>query len=212
MTAILLVQALVFQDGGVLALAANVFNMAIFGVWASWLPYQAIAKAGHRRLGLFVGALLSVLLSAMLALGQVAVSSGVIGQNLWIFCLGLFTITGMIEGAITLGAWEAIERLQGKKTDAIAATPVRAWILAASIGLTLVGVFFASSSPDVLEYFQAQAGIAAPASAFPALMPDYQWGQFDGEWVRKSAAGLAGLVCVYLVSVAIARLAPRGQQ
>lgn len=212
MTAILLVQALVFQDGGVLALAANVFNMAIFGVWASWLPYQAIAKAGHRRLGLFVGALLSVLLSAMLALGQVAVSSGVIGQNLWIFCLGLFTITGMIEGAITLGAWEAIERLQGKKTDAIVATPVRAWILAASIGLTLVGVFFASSSPDVLEYFQAQAGIAAPASAFPALMPDYQWGQFDGEWVRKSAAGLAGLVCVYLVSVAIARLAPRGQQ
>ncbi|MEO5951352.1 MAG: energy-coupling factor ABC transporter permease, partial [Chloroflexia bacterium] len=72
MTAILLIQALVFQDGGVLALAANVFNMAILGVWAAWLPFQLLSKAGHRRLGLFAGAFLSVLLSAILALSQVA--------------------------------------------------------------------------------------------------------------------------------------------
>src|ERR1700675_478766 len=32
MTAILAIQALVFQDGGILALGANVFNMALIGV------------------------------------------------------------------------------------------------------------------------------------------------------------------------------------
>ena len=34
MTAILTVQALVFQDGGILALGANAINMALLGVWA----------------------------------------------------------------------------------------------------------------------------------------------------------------------------------
>ena len=32
MTAILAIQALIFQDGGLLALGANVFNMALAGI------------------------------------------------------------------------------------------------------------------------------------------------------------------------------------
>src|SRR5579862_6598248 len=40
MTAILVLQALIFQDGGVLALGANVFNMALAGVAAGHLPYR----------------------------------------------------------------------------------------------------------------------------------------------------------------------------
>src|SRR5271167_67428 len=39
MTAIIAIQAFVFQDGGVLALGANVFNMAIAGVMAGYLPF-----------------------------------------------------------------------------------------------------------------------------------------------------------------------------
>src|SRR5882757_2901673 len=39
MTAILATQALIFQDGGLLALGANVFNMAIAGVLVGYLPY-----------------------------------------------------------------------------------------------------------------------------------------------------------------------------
>src|SRR6266446_7926013 len=40
LTAILTVQALVFQDGGVLALGANVINMAIVGMLAGYLPFH----------------------------------------------------------------------------------------------------------------------------------------------------------------------------
>ena len=40
MTAILVVQALVFQDGGVTALGANVINMAVAGVWLGYLPVR----------------------------------------------------------------------------------------------------------------------------------------------------------------------------
>src|SRR5947209_19594909 len=38
LTAILAIQAFVFQDGGVLALGANIFNMALAGSAAGYLP------------------------------------------------------------------------------------------------------------------------------------------------------------------------------
>src|ERR1700691_3251049 len=41
MTAILAIQAFVFQDGGIVALGANIFNMALAGVLAGYLPYRA---------------------------------------------------------------------------------------------------------------------------------------------------------------------------
>src|ERR1700752_3732062 len=40
MVAILAIQALVFQDGGVLALGANITNMAVMGVLAGYLPFH----------------------------------------------------------------------------------------------------------------------------------------------------------------------------
>ena len=71
MTAILAIQALVFQDGGLLALGANVFNMAIAGVFAGYLPYVLLRG---KKSGIFFGATLSLLVSAMLALGELAQS------------------------------------------------------------------------------------------------------------------------------------------
>ena len=58
MAAILVVQALVFQDGGVLALGANVFNMAVAGVLAGYLPYRLLLRAGGREVAVFIGRVL----------------------------------------------------------------------------------------------------------------------------------------------------------
>src|SRR5438552_1283921 len=55
MTAIVAIQAFVFQDGGILALGANVFNMAIAGVLAGYLPYK-LWGATHRRRAIFLAA------------------------------------------------------------------------------------------------------------------------------------------------------------
>ncbi|WP_051670154.1 energy-coupling factor ABC transporter permease [Bryobacter aggregatus] len=197
MTAILLVQSLVFQDGGILALACNVFNMGVLGVWAAYLPYQSLLKMGRPRTGLFLGALLSVLLSAVLALAQVSWSSGVMTQNLWVICIGLFTITGLMEAAISVAAWEAIERLEGRRA---AGAPMgsRIWILAASIVVALAGIYLASQAPDVLEYFQEHGGIAAIDTS--------------SEWLRNSAAGFAALLVLYALSLLVSKVIPRRQQ
>src|SRR5689334_22873329 len=71
MTAILATQALVFQDGGVLALGTNIFNMAIAGVLAGYLPYVLMRG---RRAGIFLGGMSSLLVSAALALTELLVS------------------------------------------------------------------------------------------------------------------------------------------
>ncbi|HEX6897312.1 MAG TPA: energy-coupling factor ABC transporter permease, partial [Bryobacteraceae bacterium] len=69
MTTILAIQAFVFQDGGVLALGANVFNMAIAGVLAGYWPFQ-LWGASRRNAAILTGGFLSVLLSGSLALAE----------------------------------------------------------------------------------------------------------------------------------------------
>src|SRR5207245_639573 len=74
MTAILMTQALIFQDGGVLALGANVTNMALAGVAAGFLPYHCWGGGAWRRASIFLAGMFSVLVSASLALLQLTLS------------------------------------------------------------------------------------------------------------------------------------------
>src|SRR5438094_6357851 len=74
MMAILAIQALVFQDGGILALGANVINMAVAGVLAGYLPFRYWGAGKWRKPAIFLGAMLSVLVSAVLALAQLLIS------------------------------------------------------------------------------------------------------------------------------------------
>src|ERR1700722_10299863 len=73
MTVIIAIQAFVFQDGGVLALGANVFNMAVVGVLAGYWPFH-LWGAKWRRAAIFAGAFLSVMVSGSLALGELLIS------------------------------------------------------------------------------------------------------------------------------------------
>src|SRR5229473_7613170 len=103
MTAIIAIQAFVFQDGGVLALGANVFNMAIAGVLAAWLPFRIWGGGPRRRTAVFVGAFLSVIVSVVLV------------------SAGLFAVSALLEGAITVAVLGSIEKLNpvwGRKPTA----------------------------------------------------------------------------------------------
>src|SRR5579872_4087356 len=48
MTAIVVLQAFIFQDGGIVTLGANVINMAVVGVLAGYLPYRFLNGMGER--------------------------------------------------------------------------------------------------------------------------------------------------------------------
>src|SRR5258707_12063301 len=64
MIAILTIQSLVFQDGGILALGANIFNMAVVGVNAGYLPFHLWCAGCAREAVSFMCGVFLVLVAA----------------------------------------------------------------------------------------------------------------------------------------------------
>src|SRR5258708_21704305 len=153
MTAILAVQAFVFQDGGVLALGGNVFNMAIAGVLAAWLPYQLWGRGRLRKAAVLAGAFLSVIVSAVLAMTELIVSGQPIPGTMLLLSVGIFAISGLIEGAITLTVLQALERLNPGWVRKPEGSP-RAMLVALAgfaVLLAAAGFLLASTAPDGIQ-------------------------------------------------------------
>ncbi len=208
MTAILAIQALVFQDGGVLALGANVFNMAVVGVLAGYLPYRIW---GAKKPAVFLGGALSVLVAALLAVSELLFSGIRMPGPVLGLSLGLFVVSALIEGAITVAVVGALESIQPDfvRPAVHGGRAVTALSLAALL-LAVGGVMFASTSPDGLEKLAGNLGISAQAQALLTVpLADYQAGFFQSQWLRKAGAGLIGLILIWGACLAFARFAAR---
>ncbi len=108
-TAVLAVQALVFQDGGLLALGANVLNMAVVGVLVAGVTYRLLRKLlGERPWAQSAAAFGSAWLSVVIASLLAAVELGLSGASPWGLVLpamlGVHALIGIGEGIITLAA------------------------------------------------------------------------------------------------------------
>jgi len=108
LTSVLAVQALLFQDGGLLALGANLFNMAIVGVLVGWLAYSALRRllgerARARMISGFAAAWLSVFIASLTAAVELAIS-GTSPIAVALPAMGLVhALIGIGEGLITVG-------------------------------------------------------------------------------------------------------------
>ena len=209
MTAVLIIQALLFQDGGVLALGANIASMAVLGVLAGYLPYQLWGSGRRRRLAIFLGGTLSVLTSAAAALAFLFFSGVTLPPALVGVPLGLFAVAAVLEGAITVAVLEAIERIDPhwiRRPDS-SCTPALAALGLAAVALACGGFALASTQPDGLERLSAELGIGERAVALlSAPLPDYEATFVRSEWLRRVVAGISGLAAAFLVCMAAGRL------
>lgn len=104
MACVIAVQALVFQDGGLVALGANIFNMGIIGTVGGFAIYRSIAAlTGGEERGRFpaaaVAAWVSVEAAAVLTAVQLAVSDTT--------SLGV-ALTAMVGWHALIGVGEAV--------------------------------------------------------------------------------------------------------
>jgi cobalt/nickel transport system permease protein len=212
MTAIIAIQALVFQDGGVLALGANVINMAVVGVLAGYLPYRIWGAGRMRKFAIFAGGFASVLASAALAISELLLSGVRMPGAVIALSLAVFVVSALLEGAITLAVVQALEAMQpdfvrrpsGGRRLALGAAGAAAVLLAA------VGVLFASTRPDGIERLGQVTGIASHAGVlFTTPLSGYQVAAAGAPWLRKAAAGLIGLGAICLVCTVFGRLAAK---
>jgi cobalt/nickel transport system permease protein len=113
MTTIFLVQCLLFQDGGLLALGANLFNMGIVGAGLGYLIYWGLRRlfGGREAPALFAAAWLSVMAGALAASLELAASGTVAGALVVRAMLGIHALIGVGEGLITVAALRLIRRV-----------------------------------------------------------------------------------------------------
>jgi cobalt/nickel transport system permease protein len=115
LSVVLLVQSLMFADGGITALGTNITLMGIVGVWVAWLVFLGVRRVLPRRLAMvvpatFAAAAVSVPVTALAFVGLYAVG----GQApiplgaLTTAMLGWHTLIGLGEGVITALAVSSI--------------------------------------------------------------------------------------------------------
>lgn len=221
MTAVVSVQAILFQDGGLLAMGANLFNMAVVGVWTSYGVYAFIRRLlGENRRGLLAGgfaaAWVSIFLAALACALQLALS-GTTPASLAVPAMGaIHALIGIGEGLITVGA---LAFLYAARRDLLEAPQHRAaldrpvWLGGALIAVLLVIASpLASSHPDGLESVAEQLRFLETAQPpLYEIIPDYLLPGISNEALATILAGLIGLVVVTGAALSTALLRRKSQ-
>jgi cobalt/nickel transport system permease protein len=219
MTCVVSVQALLFQDGGILALGANIFNMGVVGVIVSYAVYKPIQNIfSNYKWGLFVSGFIAAWTSifiASLACALELAFSGTSPANIAIPAMGaIHALIGVGEGLITIGALAfliATRKDLFQKTGPSTANNMGILIGGSMISLVLA-VFspLASSHPDGLEWVAEQKGFLNVAKdAFYNIMPDYAMPGISDPNLATIAAGILGAIIVFGVAIGIARMEKR---
>lgn len=225
LASVIIIQCLVFADGGLMALGCNLLNMGVMTTLLAYpLIYRPVAglhPGGGRIMaasvlaclvGLEAGAIL-VWAETMLS-GVTAMSSG---QFLGLMA-GIHLPIGICEGVATGLVLLFVRRsrpelLERTESDTERRRPARtiAWLAVATVAIACGLAFFASELPDGLEWSVERAGMAttsvhgviaqhaASIQHASAVMPDYD----------QSYSGIAGaaivLVLVWALSSALTR-------
>lgn len=219
LTVVLAVQCVLFQDGGVTALGANVFNVGVLGSLVGYTVFASVRRLVGDPAGTVFGSVLaawfSVVLAAVACSVQLAIGGRfVLGPTLGAMLLA-HTMIGVGEALITGMAVSFILRARpdlvyGRNGQAGAASHVAQWVVG-GLALALVAAVlispFASSLPDGLEWAIERLGVE-PEPVEPVLaapMPDYTPRGLENLRLAGSIAGAVGTVVVFVAAFLLAR-------
>lgn len=220
MTAVITTQALVFQDGGLVALGFNILNMGIITAFTGHLIYGWLRKTmGEGRNSLIVagavGAWLSVMLGAIATAVELVVSgTSPLGLALPAMA-GVHALIGLGEAIITVGALVFIFTTRPDLLNIGKQAPAQTsanWV-AIGLGIAVMVAIFsfaASPDPDGLERVAEDTGFLDKAMG-PVynLLPDYTIPFIGNETVSGILAVVIGTLLVFGVAFGLARLQRR---
>ena len=201
MTAVIAVQALLIQDGGLLVMGANILNMGLLTAAVGYGLYRSVAKNSHKTKLTVAGvaAWLSVMAGALATALQLWLSGTTDLQTVVLAMLGVHALIGVGEALITVAALGFILRTRPDLLGegSASAGGGRGWIVAGII-ISLIVVFlspFASANPDGLERVAGDLGFLDSGQA-PAyrILSDYTVPFLGNTPVSTIAAGVIGLI------------------
>lgn len=234
MIGVLLIQCLLFADGGLLALGCNVWNMAFYGCFiGALLIWRPIMKKGATKgkivFASVLGSVLTLQLGAFsvtletLASGITELPFGVFAATMQPIHLAIGTVEGLITAAVLVFVHEARpELLWGVgETDLEGKLTFRSTLTVLAVGAAVIGgvlSLFASAFPDGLEWsmekvvgtaeLKSAGGIydlAAAVQERTALLPDYAFKGSESA-AGTSFSGIVGALVVIGVCIVCCRL------
>ena len=221
-SAVLIIQALFFADGGLLALGCNIFNMGVITCFLAYpLLFKPLIKKGLNGKTIPLASILSVVVG--LQAGAFSVVLETLASGITELPFGAFVALmqpihlaiGIVEGIVTTAVLVFVYRMRPEVMEsaqpkaAAGKTPIRGVIVTLAVITALVGGVlsnYASANPDGLEWamegvagtteLETQGGVyeaAASVQEGTAFMPDYDY-KSGGENSAVSGTSVAGLV------------------
>ena len=208
MTAVIAVQALLVQDGGLLVMGANILNMGLITAAIGYGLYRGVST-GSRPLKLAVAGIaawLSVMAGALFTSLQLWLSGTSQLQLVIPAMLTVHAVIGLGEALITFAALTFILQtrpdLLGSTSES--AKGSRCWVVAGvliSLAVVLLSPL-ASADPDGLERVAGDLGfLGTGASAAYQIMPDYTVPFLGNTPLSTIFAGMIGMVVVGAIIV-----------
>ncbi|WP_202318843.1 energy-coupling factor ABC transporter permease [Archaeoglobus neptunius] len=209
MAVVLTIQCLVFADGGITALGANIWNMAIVDVFVGYYIYKILEKK-NRNVAAFVAGWLGITLAAIFAGLEIGVSKSVIyAVDVTVPVMGMWhAILGIVEGIITAGVVSYISSarpdvLEEKKAPGKAALAVIAAMIAVSPLFAYAAELVGYAEP--LENAAKILGLSEKP-IYEGILPDYSVPGIN-PYVGTLIAGIVGTAIVLVLGYALTRYA-----
>ena len=217
MTTVLVLQCLMFADGGVTALGANVLNLGVIAPTVGYAVYTAVRRIGPRGLRTLLlaagfAAWCSTLAAALACAVQLA-ASGTVPLNLALPAMsGVHMLIGLGEAVITMLVVAVIARARPELIDGIDSGPMshRALLTFGGFATLALLVFVApvaSSLPDGLHWVAGRLDFAQRSTTL-------QSAPFDGYSLEMAVAtpgvatvlaGLIGAAIAFAIAWLVAR-------
>jgi cobalt/nickel transport system permease protein len=170
MTSILIVQALIFADGGILALGTNIWNLGFYPCVLGWGIYRMVVGRNPTYARLSIAAMLGILVSLETGALTVAIQTVLSGKSdlplreFSILMLGIHFPIAVVEGFVTLAVVNFVHTIRPQVVEASLGIgdafgrskpsykPLVGTLLVSALVIGGVVAWFASSRPDGLEW------------------------------------------------------------
>jgi len=205
---VVVIQSLLFADGGLSALGVNVLNMAIITSLTGWFTITLWKKLfGESQFTLISGSVIAGLLSVVFSSiafvleyaigGTVSVPLG----NVLIAMISTHLLIGLGEGIITALIVSLLLRVRSdlvyvnsKKNKSNTLSTSYGVLIALILSLTLVTPY-ASSSPDGLESVASDFGFEE-TDGVVLLLEDYGISSINNNFVSTTLSALLGILAI----------------
>jgi cobalt/nickel transport system permease protein len=211
MTAVIALQGLLFQDGGLIVMGANILVMGVFPALIGYGLFRGVAHRS-RRLQLavaMVAAWVSVVAAALLTSLLLGFSGTLSFRIVVPAMVGVHAIIGIGEALITVAALSFLFRARPALLAQSTGSGGRSWVFT-GVAVTVLVVLlspFASRLPDGLEWVAAEHGVLQRArEATFSLLPGYTIPGLSNTALSTIVAGLVGALLVALLIYGAVRI------